>query len=141
MKEEEIHLQLVLELLPRTVEQDATTGIQAHCLMAVYYYVKGQTVTARYLLFKAVDTVQRHSLHIGPNTGHLVVGVGDEESFGLPYPSTVVSHSEEARNALLQLLYLDRAFELMLRLPPLVPQQLRNEFQTFTVRQLSELAL
>ncbi|KAK7455758.1 hypothetical protein VKT23_010790 [Stygiomarasmius scandens] len=134
--EEEGYLQSVLELLATMVaDQDILSYIQAYCLTAVYFYFKLQISTGRDLLLKAIDAVQRRGLDTYLS--------GDLTGFDIPekfyqggIPLIALDDTDEERNALLQLLYIDRASEMLLKLPSLLSQQLNEVLQKFTKRNM-----
>ncbi|KAK7455759.1 hypothetical protein VKT23_010791 [Stygiomarasmius scandens] len=127
--EEKQYLQAVLDLLPTLVDRDLASCIQAHYLIAMYFYFKLQVFSGREFLLKAIGIIRRHDLHVYGMVESVGVSFLDGTFSQNAIPLDALNEDEETRNAILQLIFIDRATEMLLKLPSLLPQQLSDELK------------
>ncbi|KAF5348057.1 hypothetical protein D9758_010005 [Tetrapyrgos nigripes] len=130
--QEEYYLQTVLDMLSNlSADQDFLVYIQAHCQVAVYFYFKIKIDTGRKLLVKAIKALEHYGL--GTFLANGPVGINLRT---LGFFRVALDDSEERRNAVLHLFYIDRVLEVLLRFPSLLPGTLSEELEKLTMRQM-----
>lgn len=128
LDEEATHLQLVLESLAGPVSPNLVTLLQAYCLIGIYFFFKRELYRGREFLLKASNIVLQYNLHITLPSCKFYSGQGDITDASLPLVAN--DEGDELRNALCQLVYVDKVSELLLHLPPVLNSQLDEDFRT-----------
>jgi hypothetical protein len=129
-EEERIHFRLVFEAMDR-MQPSVVTLLQVYNLMSLYFFFKRDVPRGREFLLKASNVVLQYDLHIRCPAA---VRFHSEDCVDSRASHLVVPiESDEEMNALCQLLYLDKASNLLLDLPPVLDHQLDNDFRMVVV--------
>lgn len=119
---ETMQLQSVLDYLNESREiLPATTSLQAHGIVSLYYFTKGDLYKGREYLLKSAHLLMRYDLHLvrssrSPNNDTITV------------PST-----EDEIGAILQVYYMDKAAHVQFHVPCLFHPDLDSELYLLSV--------
>jgi hypothetical protein len=127
VEEEITHFRLVLEAMDR-MPPSVVTLLQVYNLMSLYFFFMRDLFRGREFLLKASNVVLQYDLHI-----RCPAAARSHSEDCMTSPLVVETEFDEEMNALCQLLYLDKASNLLLDLPPVLDHQLHNDFRMVVV--------
>ncbi|KAG7449352.1 uncharacterized protein BT62DRAFT_929321 [Guyanagaster necrorhizus] len=117
MLTESMQLQSVLDYLNDSREiLPPTTSLQAHGIISLYYFTKGDVFKGREYLLKSAHLLMRHDLHL-VRSSHPT----------LSNDTITIPATEDEIGAILQVFYMDKAAHVQFRVPCLFHPELDSE--------------
>lgn len=119
------HRQLALQSLEQETP-DPVTLLMIYCLLAKPAYFMRDTVSAQAYVAKGHDIVLQHNLDVSSQSMESILGINQPDD-----------DTQEMVSAVCQLIYLDKAAELVIRLPPALPKGFDERLLQLAVSRVS----